>query len=109
MRLLLGMALGLAMAAGTAPAPAFAHGGAKGCHDVRKGGRAITAIAVRRQKPKSSRHSPWLARSGLAPADAAPYANCTESRAAGASNIRRGEPGYGPHLDRDNDGVGCER
>ncbi|MBO9717351.1 MAG: excalibur calcium-binding domain-containing protein [Pseudoxanthomonas sp.] len=21
---------------------------------------------------------------------------------------QRGEPGYGPHLDRDNDGVGCE-
>lgn len=22
--------------------------------------------------------------------------------------VRRGEPGYGPHLDRDNDGIGCE-
>lgn len=24
-------------------------------------------------------------------------------------NVRRGDPGYGAHLDRDNDGVGCER
>ncbi|WP_374039410.1 excalibur calcium-binding domain-containing protein [Brevundimonas staleyi] len=22
--------------------------------------------------------------------------------------MRRSDPGYGPHLDRDNDGVGCE-
>ncbi|MEN5203044.1 excalibur calcium-binding domain-containing protein [Stenotrophomonas sp. TWI700] len=22
--------------------------------------------------------------------------------------MRRGDPGYGPHLDRDNDGIGCE-
>lgn len=36
------------------------------------------------------------------------YRNCTEVRAAGAAPVKRGEPGYGPHLDRDNDGVGCE-
>ncbi|MBW6439075.1 excalibur calcium-binding domain-containing protein [Actinoplanes hulinensis] len=29
-------------------------------------------------------------------------------RAAGADPIRRGDPGYGRHLDRDGDGVGCE-
>ena len=27
---------------------------------------------------------------------------------APARAVRRGDPGYGPHLDRDNDGVGCE-
>ncbi|MEN0030923.1 MAG: excalibur calcium-binding domain-containing protein, partial [Pseudomonadota bacterium] len=31
------------------------------------------------------------------------------ARAAGAAPVRRGDPGYGPHLDRDNDGIGCER
>jgi len=36
------------------------------------------------------------------------YRNCTEARAAGAAPVYRGQPGYGPHLDRDNDGVGCE-
>ncbi|MET9801398.1 excalibur calcium-binding domain-containing protein [Streptomyces sp. NPDC006368] len=36
------------------------------------------------------------------------YSNCTEARAAGAAPVRRGEPGYGRHLDRDNDGVGCD-
>ena len=36
------------------------------------------------------------------------YANCTAVRAAGAAPIRRGQPGYGSHLDRDNDGIACE-
>lgn len=36
------------------------------------------------------------------------YANCSAARAAGAAPVHRGDPGYGSHLDRDNDGVGCE-
>lgn len=36
------------------------------------------------------------------------YANCTAARAAGAAPVYRGDPGYGSHLDADNDGVGCE-
>lgn len=36
------------------------------------------------------------------------YRNCTEARAAGAAPIMRGESGYAPHLDRDNDGIACE-
>jgi hypothetical protein len=37
------------------------------------------------------------------------YANCDAARAAGAAPIRRGQPGYRPPLDRDNDGVACEQ
>ncbi|MFE2018600.1 excalibur calcium-binding domain-containing protein [Streptomyces sp. NPDC059499] len=36
------------------------------------------------------------------------YSNCDAVRAAGAAPVRRGDPGYAAHLDRDNDGVGCE-
>lgn len=36
------------------------------------------------------------------------FQNCDAARAAGAAPIRRGEPGYRPALDRDNDGVACE-
>lgn len=36
------------------------------------------------------------------------YANCSAVRAAGAAPIRTGEAGYGRHLDRDGDGIGCE-
>ncbi|MFZ2750235.1 MAG: excalibur calcium-binding domain-containing protein, partial [Propioniciclava sp.] len=37
------------------------------------------------------------------------YKNCDAVRAAGKAPIRRGEPGYDKHLDRDGDGIGCER
>ena len=37
------------------------------------------------------------------------YDNCSDVRAAGQAPIRRGDPGYGPHLDGDDDGVACER
>ena len=36
------------------------------------------------------------------------FSSCKEARAAGYSNMRRGEPGYSPDLDRDGDGVACE-
>ena len=37
------------------------------------------------------------------------FRNCDAARVAGAAPIDRGNPRYGPHLDRDHDGVGCER
>jgi hypothetical protein len=43
-----------------------------------------------------------------APGPAAPFENCAAARAAGAAPVHRGQPGYGPHLDGNNDGVGCE-
>lgn len=51
--------------------------------------------------------------SGSSPADPSPdgsvsYENCDAVRAAGAAPVHRGDPGYGSHLDRDGDGVGCE-
>jgi hypothetical protein len=37
------------------------------------------------------------------------YANCDEARAAGAAPISQGEPGYRSGLDRDHDGVACDK
>ena len=37
----------------------------------------------------------------------APFENCDAARAAGAAPVRADDPGYGKHLDRDGDGVGC--
>ncbi|MPY68241.1 MBL fold metallo-hydrolase [Deinococcus sp. SDU3-2] len=42
------------------------------------------------------------------PPSSAYYPNCAAARAAGAAPVRVGQPGYGRHLDRDGDGVGCE-
>lgn len=36
------------------------------------------------------------------------YKNCDAVRAAGKAPLYRGEPGYRPPLDRDNDGIACE-
>lgn len=36
------------------------------------------------------------------------FSSCAAARAAGAGPLHRGQPGYGSHLDRDNDGIGCE-
>jgi hypothetical protein len=48
----------------------------------------------------------------VAPAPAPPaayYANCTAVRAAGAAPIYAGQPGYSRSLDRDGDGIACEK
>jgi hypothetical protein len=36
------------------------------------------------------------------------YENCDAARAAGAAPVYEDDPGYGPHLDRNRDGIGCE-
>jgi hypothetical protein len=48
-----------------------------------------------------------LVAAGTANADAY-YKNCSEARAAGVTPLYEGDPGYAPHLDRDNDGIACE-
>lgn len=42
------------------------------------------------------------------PTPEAYYKNCTAAREAGGAPVYAGQPGYGRHLDRDGDGVGCE-
>ena len=36
------------------------------------------------------------------------YADCDDARAHGAAPVYAGQPGFGPHLDSDSDGIGCE-
>ena len=36
------------------------------------------------------------------------FRSCKAAKAAGYSDMKRGEPGYSPNLDRDNDGIACE-
>lgn len=95
---------------------AYAHGGglnAEGCHNNRKTGDYHCHPGGPSPKPKlvvPNRYRNGLApsRNSLSGAGTGSFANCSEARAAGAAPVRRGEPGYGPHLDRDNDGIGCE-
>ena len=36
------------------------------------------------------------------------FKSCKAAKAAGYSDMKRGEPGYSTNLDRDGDGVACE-
>lgn len=93
-----------------------AHGGGlnkDGCHNNHKTGdyhchRASAPVRPVQPVPPPDNLAPpgRAAPRGTGPGGS--YRNCDEARAAGAAPVRRGEPGYGPHLDRDNDGIGCE-
>ncbi|WP_235905317.1 excalibur calcium-binding domain-containing protein [Actinomyces marmotae] len=37
------------------------------------------------------------------------YSSCKEAKAAGAAPLHRGDPGYRSKLDRDGDGIACEK
>ena len=36
------------------------------------------------------------------------FKSCKAAKAAGYSNMKRGEPGYSTNLDQDGDGIACE-
>lgn len=92
---------------------AWAHSGGldkNGCHHDRKnsGSHCHGGGASSQQAPQRA------AASSFAPSNAAParhqrdFANCAETRTSGTARVRRSDQGNGPHLDRDNDGLGCE-
>ena len=67
-----------------------------------------TAAAPTGIRPEGSPPPAGASAVSGAPTAEGAFANCTEARAAGAAPVRRQDPGYGPHLDGDNDGIGCE-
>ena len=82
----------------------------QGCHTNRKTGEyhCHRSQAPAKAAPVAPRHLPVAPSQPGGPAPGRTFRNCAEARAHGAAPLRRGDPGYGPHLDRDNDGVGCE-
>ena len=76
----------------------------------------VAAAAAKARQQQQARPQP--APRQVAPAPSAPqpapsaelhFGSCKEARAAGYSHMRRGEPGYSPHLDRDGDGIACDK
>lgn len=91
--------------------PAWAHSGglnAEGCHNDRKNGGYHCHRAPAAARPDAAQLAPSRAARFNGSSGGGAYRNCDAARAAGAAQVRRGEPGYGPHLDRDGDGTGCE-
>ncbi|MCU4299012.1 DUF1524 domain-containing protein [Brevibacterium permense] len=73
------------------------------------GDNVTTKEETRPAKPKSSSSgSSSSGSSGGSSNSSSYFETCTAAREAGAAPVRRGDPGYGSHLDRDGDGVGCE-
>ncbi|MDD9205958.1 excalibur calcium-binding domain-containing protein [Georgenia sp. 10Sc9-8] len=73
--------------------------------------RQAQAAGEQARRRQSASTSMSTSGGDAAPAPAAPSAydkNCSAARAAGAAPVVVGQPGYGRHLDRDGDGVGCE-
>lgn len=63
-----------------------------------KGGATLPS----RTSSRAARPTPTSTGSGWS------YRNCGEARRAGATPLRRGQPGYGAHMDGDGDGIACE-
>lgn len=87
---------------GVKAAPASAHPGglnAEGCHNNRKTGGYHCHRGPASQPLRAKSYALSSGRE---------FANCTQARAAGAAPVKAGDPGYGRHLDRDGDGIGCE-
>lgn len=104
-RIIAACALALAGTAG-------AHGGGldkNGCHHDRKNGgyHCHRGGGAAPPMPRHDLGAPPPAQA-LRPSTGGTFHNCSDARAAGAAPVRRGDPGYGRHLDRDGDGVGCE-
>ena len=99
---LAGCALIAAAWLGSAGSAASHSGGlnAEGCHNNRKTG---DYHCHRGSSASSTPRKPQRALGGETN-----FRNCTHARSAGAAPVRIGDPGYGRHLDRDGDGVGCE-
>jgi len=90
------------------PTTSIAHPGGldtDGCHHDRKSG-GYHCHGGRSSAPTSN--GAGNARPLALTASGGAFRNCSEARAAGAAPVYRSDPGYGPHLDRDGDGVGCE-
>ncbi|SDS19905.1 Excalibur calcium-binding domain-containing protein [Brevibacterium siliguriense] len=60
------------------------------------------------QKSSSSGSSSSGSSSSSSDSSSTYFENCTAAREAGAAPVRRGDAGYGSHLDRDGDGIACE-
>ena len=106
------LAIALLIAVLALPQTSIAHSGGlnkDGCHNNRKTGdyHCHGGASAPRSAPPNNL-APARATSLGRSSQSRSFANCSEARAAGAAPVKRGDPGYGSHLDRDNDGVGCE-
>ncbi len=83
----------------------------KEAEEKKKQEEAVAASARQQQQTRSQPAvTPRQTAPSPQPAPSGPnFSSCKEARAAGYSHMRRGEPGYASHLDRDGDGIACDK
>ena len=59
--------------------------------------------------PQAPAADPASSSPAATPTSVPPFANCAAVRASGKTSIRAGDPGWSPKLDRNHDGVACNR
>jgi len=97
-------------AAAAAKAAADKAAADKAAADQAAAAKAAADQAARDAAAKQAAQAPAPAAVPAAPVPGtAYYANCAAAKAAGAAPLRRGQPGYSSALDRDGDGVACEK
>lgn len=70
--------------------------------------RGTSAADLDAQQPAGGSRSLPASRPVTAAGSSWSYRNCRAARAAGAAPLYIGQPGYGPHMDGDGDGIACE-
>jgi len=68
----------------------------------------MSAEELDAQQPSSGTVVPQQAGPAKTSGSSWSYPNCRAARAAGAAPLYAGQPGYGPHMDGDGDGIACE-
>ncbi|GGL96057.1 excalibur calcium-binding domain-containing protein [Glutamicibacter protophormiae] len=83
----------------------------KAAADKRRAEEAAAKKEAQKQaaKEKAERAAPEAYTPPAKAPSSTSYANCTAVKNAGAAPIYQGDPGYSRKLDRDGDGVGCEK
>jgi endonuclease YncB( thermonuclease family) len=76
------------------------------------GGRSVSdlmlATGVKQGGNGFAHASAPIVREARPAAASGAFRSCAAARAAGAAPMRRGDPGYSPRLDGDDDGIACE-
>ncbi|MBF5082550.1 cell wall-binding repeat-containing protein [Quadrisphaera sp. INWT6] len=90
--------------AGAVCAPAPAPAPSSSASASASGSGSATAKPASTPRPSTTTSTPKATSGG-----SAYYANCDAVRRAGKDPLYRGQPGYSSKLDRDGDGVACER
>lgn len=70
--------------------------------------KASSRVKEQEQAPSHTTTTPTQSSTPAPQSNLRPFKNCKEARKAGRVNIPASDPQYGPWLDRDKDGYGCD-